>query len=211
MGRLWDMSNMDCEPGESKWLAKGNTEEISHKSNTNYPKGATQKLSLCLSLSVCLSTYSVLCSLLNTLFASLLSIFVEIIFCKAKRPGSLSLTIGLVASIYCFHHCDPAQAPSKPLQAEAIWGHIYFNFSENSCMIMCLQASLPSTLSFPFQVKHLRFILNFFPFSTSIIQSISNFFFLSVFSFQMYTESDQFSILHAILWSMPCLDHDSIL
>ena len=46
MGRSWDISNMDCEPGKSKWLAKRNPEETLHKSNTNCLKGATQGLSL---------------------------------------------------------------------------------------------------------------------------------------------------------------------
>ena len=46
MGRCWDISNMDCEPGKSKWLAKRNPEETLHKSNTNCLEGATQGLSL---------------------------------------------------------------------------------------------------------------------------------------------------------------------
>ena len=31
----WDIPNMDCEPGKSKWLAKGNPEEMPRKSNSN--------------------------------------------------------------------------------------------------------------------------------------------------------------------------------
>ena len=80
-----------------------------------------------LSLPMCLSTCTVLFSLLrNTLLVSLLSIFVEIIFCKAEGPGLLSLTTGLVPKIWCFHCHDPApiygwesKPCSKPLQAEA--------------------------------------------------------------------------------------------
>ena len=80
-----------------------------------------------LSLCVCLSTCIVLFLLLvNTLLASLLSIFVEILLWKAKAPGLLSLTSGLVARIWCFHHCEPAPVPgwepkpcSKSLKAEA--------------------------------------------------------------------------------------------
>ena len=34
----WDIPNMDCEPGKSKWLAKGNPEEIPHEKDSNYHK-----------------------------------------------------------------------------------------------------------------------------------------------------------------------------
>ena len=60
----------------------------------------------------------------GTLPSSLLSDFVEILFCKVKEPGPLSLTTGLVARIWCFHHCNLAlitgwesKPCSKPLQA----------------------------------------------------------------------------------------------
>ena len=59
----------------------------------------------------CLCTCTVLFFLLvNILLASLLSVFVEILFCKAKGPGPLSLTTGLVARICCFRHRHPAQS-----------------------------------------------------------------------------------------------------
>ena len=85
-----------------------------------------------LPLPVCLSTHTLLFSLLlNTLLASLLSNFVEILFCKAKGPGPLSLTTGLVARIWCFHHHNPASISgwerkfcSKLLQAEATQNHL---------------------------------------------------------------------------------------
>ena len=35
LGGSWDRPD-DCEPGKSEWLAKGNPEEIPHKSNSNY-------------------------------------------------------------------------------------------------------------------------------------------------------------------------------
>ena len=31
----WDTANIDCEPGKSKWLAKGNLEEMPHVSDSN--------------------------------------------------------------------------------------------------------------------------------------------------------------------------------
>ena len=64
-----------------------------------------------LSLPMCLSTYTVhLFLLIKTSLASLLSVFVEILFCKAKGPGPLSLTTGLGARICCFRRCHPAQS-----------------------------------------------------------------------------------------------------
>ena len=71
----------------------------------------TTRSSETLSPWVCLCVYShVLYSFfpLNTLLASLLSVFVRILSCQAKGPGPLSLTTGLVARISCCHHCEPA-------------------------------------------------------------------------------------------------------
>ena len=77
---------------------------------------------------VSIHTYCTLFLLTNTylqhLLAALPSIFVEILFCKDEGPGPLSLTTGLVARIWCFHHCNLAlitgwesKPCSKPLQA----------------------------------------------------------------------------------------------
>ena len=52
-------------------------------------------------------TYCTLFLQMNTSLASLLSVFVEILFCKAIGLGLLSLTAGLVARTCCFHHHDP--------------------------------------------------------------------------------------------------------
>ena len=61
-GQYWGTLNMDCESDKSKWLAKGNLEQIPHKSNSNYHEGMTQWPSLSLSLPKCLSTLTVLFS-----------------------------------------------------------------------------------------------------------------------------------------------------
>ena len=61
-----------------------------HKSNSNCLKGATQRLSLSESARVSIHMYYILFFfylLINNLLASLLSIFVEILFCKAKGQG----------------------------------------------------------------------------------------------------------------------------
>ena len=102
MGGSWGISNTDCEPGKSKYLAKGNLEEILHKSNPNCYKGVTQGLSL--NLPVCLSTHTVLFVLLiNTSLVSLLFVFVGILFLQSRRARALSLTTGLTARIWCSH------------------------------------------------------------------------------------------------------------
>ena len=75
---------------------------------------------------------------MNTLLASLLSVFVEILFCKSKGPGPLSLTTGLVARIWFFHCCNPTPTSgwepkpgSKPLQPEAI------NSTQGQAPVLC--------------------------------------------------------------------------
>ena len=110
MGESWDISNMDCEPGKSTRLAKGNPEEMPHKSNWNCHNGTTQGLLLW--VCPCVYPHGLYCFflLINTLLVSLLSIFVEILFCKTKETGPLSLTNGLVARIWCFHYHHPAQS-----------------------------------------------------------------------------------------------------
>ena len=66
---------------------------------------------LSLSLPVRLSTHTVHFPPPNKYFTvSSLSIFVKILFCTTEGPGPLSLTLGLVARIWSFHHHD--QAPS---------------------------------------------------------------------------------------------------
>ena len=66
--------------------------------------------------------------LINTLFASLLSMFMEVFFCKAEGLGPLSLTTGLVARIWCFNHHNLAlisgwkpKTHFKQLQAKSTW------------------------------------------------------------------------------------------
>ena len=78
---------------------------------------------------VYLSTCTVLLFLLiNSLSISLLSIFVGILFCKAKGPGPLPLTTGLVARIWCSHWHDltliSGSETETLLQATAGWGHL---------------------------------------------------------------------------------------
>ena len=75
---------------------------------------------------VSIHTYYTLFLLINILLASLFSVFVEILFCKAKGPGPLTLTTDLVARIWCSYHHDLASIsgwePKPPLWAVAGWG-----------------------------------------------------------------------------------------
>ena len=49
MGEPWDIPNADSEPGKSKWLVKGNLEEMPHISDSNYHAGTTLSPPMCLS------------------------------------------------------------------------------------------------------------------------------------------------------------------
>lgn len=106
MGGSFDIPKMDSEPGKSEWLAKWKWKEMSHKSNSNCHKGASQQVCLW----VCWCVYPhILYSLfliINTLLLSLLSLFVEILLLQSWKARSWSLTIGLVARIWCSYSGD---------------------------------------------------------------------------------------------------------
>ena len=91
MGVSWDIPNMDCEPGKSKWLAKGNLEEIHQKSNSNCQEDATQCLALPPESScVPIRTYCTLCPL-NKFY--LLHSFLSLCkFFSAKPKGWVFVT-----------------------------------------------------------------------------------------------------------------------
>ena len=118
------------QANQNDWLQK-TLEEIPYKSHSNCHKGTTQWLSLGVPSCVYPHLLYAFSLLINTLLISPLSIFVEIIFCKAKGPGPLSLTADLEARIWYFHHptlvsvsgWEPKPC-SKPLQAEATQDHI---------------------------------------------------------------------------------------
>ena len=100
------------------------------------------RLSDCLSPSppVCISTV-LFFLLINTLLALLLSVFLEILFCKAKGPGPLSLTAGLVAKTWCSHSLDSApvcgwesKPRSKLLQAKSTRDQLCHLFASGPCL-----------------------------------------------------------------------------
>ena len=88
---------MDSKSGKSKWLVREKLEEIIDKSNSNCHEGMTQWLFVW----VCPFL------LIGTLLVSLSSVSVGSLFMQSQRARTLLLTIGLAASIWCFHHPDP--------------------------------------------------------------------------------------------------------
>ena len=93
--------------------------------------------------------YGTLSLLINTLLAALVSVFMEMLFCKAKGPGPLLLTTGIMARIGCFHHCDPdpisgweTKPCSKPLQDTVNWDHNVFSVFRFASIMYCIWAFL---------------------------------------------------------------------
>ena len=84
---IYQVLKLDLRNFRSK--GKGKLEEIPSKSNSNYHAGTTQQLRNSPVESAHVST-RMYCTLLppNTLLVSLLSVFVEILFCKAEGQGS---------------------------------------------------------------------------------------------------------------------------
>ena len=98
---------------------------------------------------MCLTKYYTLFLLINTLLAALLSIFVEILLYRAKGPGPLLLTTGVVARIWCLHHCDPdpiSGRETKPcfklLQDKVNWDHNVFSVFRFAPIMYCIWAFL---------------------------------------------------------------------
>ena len=90
-GRILRYTKYGLWTSQTKWLAKGNPEEMPHTSN-KLPWGCD---SVTLSESACLSIhmYCTIFLLRNT--CSLLSFFVRILFLKSRRARGLSLATGL--------------------------------------------------------------------------------------------------------------------
>ena len=93
-----------------KWFTEGKPEEIPHKSNWDCHEGVTQWLPLSLpeSAHVPIYTYCTFFLLINTYFTTFRRCGNS--FLQRRGPGPFSLTTGLVARIWCFHHHDPAQS-----------------------------------------------------------------------------------------------------
>ena len=120
-GGSWDMPNTDSESGKPKWQAKGNPAEMFHRSDSDYHKGMTLLVYLCVYPHI-LYTFSP---------SKYFICFISFCLCgnsflKSWRARALSLTTGLVARIQHSHCCDlisvSGQEPKpcfKVLQAKA--------------------------------------------------------------------------------------------
>ena len=150
-GGSWDVPNIDSETGKSKWLAKGDPEEMPHISDLNYHKGTT----LSLSPPVCLST----CILFppNKHFTCFTTFHLcGNSFLQSRRARTLSLATGLVARIQHSHCHGPTSISGwepkpcfKSLQAKATWDHLHlhvdhldFFFHEMPSNLLCLAVFL---------------------------------------------------------------------
>ena len=99
--------------------------ETQKKWNSNFNEGTTQEVSL--QISPWAYPHMLYSFPLNKYFTCFITFqFWGILFCKAKGPGSLSLTTGLVARIWCSHYRDSAclwLGTQAMLQATADRGH----------------------------------------------------------------------------------------
>ena len=113
MGGSWDTPNTKSEPAKSKWLDKGNLEEMPQISDLNDWKGVTLSWSPSLFLSTC------------TLFFfppnKYFTCFTTFHLCgksfwQSRRTRPLSLIFGLVARIRCSHHHDQTSVSGGDLK-----------------------------------------------------------------------------------------------
>lgn len=141
-GGSWAISNMDSEPGQPKWLAKENLEEMPHK------RDATG-VQLSLSESVHVLCPHVLYSFSLLKILSLLSLYFVGILLQSQRARALSLPTGLVARVWCAHHGDPTSIsgcelkPHFKLQAETTWDQEYIHRHLLLCGLFAI--SLPKS------------------------------------------------------------------
>ena len=151
VGESWEIPNMDSEPDKSKWLAKGNPEEMPHISDLNCHR-------LChLSPPVCVSTYAILLFPPDKHFTC----FITFCFCgnsflQSQRARALSNGQDVVllllwphlnllqATVSCIH------ARSVPLpfsQSSLSPVAMYVMVCAQSCPTLCnpLDCSLPGS------------------------------------------------------------------
>ena len=116
MGRLWDKSNTDPEPGKARWLVKRNP-ELPHESDSNDCAWGTLSEPVYVSIHGYFTLFPP-----NKHFVSLLFVFVGILFCNAKEP---SLLMAQIQHSSCHYPTSVSGWEPKPcfklLQAEAIW------------------------------------------------------------------------------------------
>ena len=150
MGGPGYIPDADLEWGESKWLAKGNLEEMPHKSDSHLirlfhfffffkwfkpPRGLD-------SLWAWLSIH-MYCNFLthNKHFTCFTILHHHGNSLQSQRARALSLTTGLVVRIWCSHGHTLTSIPGqklkscfKPLQAKVTWGSRHLVLLGLSCI-----------------------------------------------------------------------------
>ena len=129
--QIWTVNQVN----HNDW-PKENSEEMPYESNPNCHKGKTQQLrnSPCESAHVSIHMYCTLFLVMNTLPASLLSVFVETLFWKVEGQN-LNL---------CFPHCEPAQSLAgnpSPAASHCKWRPLRSYLSDRelpSLSVLCL-------------------------------------------------------------------------
>ena len=123
MGGPCDIPNTDCEPGKPRWLAK-ETQKKCHIKLFRLPRGRNS-VTLSESPHESIHTY---CSVPPNKHFICFTTFCLCgnSFLQSQEARVLSLTTGLVVSIWCFHCCDPDSVSGRwaqtPLQAAAYGG-----------------------------------------------------------------------------------------
>ena len=129
MGGSWDITSMALGPGKSKWLMKGNLEEMSHKSDSNHQE--------CVTLSepahVAIHMYCTL--ILSNKHFTCFTTFHHYgnYFPQSWRTSGLALSTGLIARIR-LSHCHNLASTSgwkampcfKPLKIEVLQDQHYY-------------------------------------------------------------------------------------
>ena len=134
MGGTWETWNMDFEPGKSKWMAKGNPEEMPRKSNSNCHEGATQWFSLPLSLLMGLSTHTIIFSPLNRYLFHYLPFLWEFFSAKSKGQGpchwplvqwlgSGAFTTAMGINLSWSPSLTPSHCRLRPLEIKTRWAY----------------------------------------------------------------------------------------
>ena len=121
----WDILNTDSKPGKTKWLVKGNSGQIPHKSDLNYPEGTTLRVHPCVYPHIPYSFFLLINFSCFTTFCLWGNSFLQRQWARSgHRPLILSLGFGSLTGK------NPTsisgQEPKlcfKPLQAKATWCH----------------------------------------------------------------------------------------
>ena len=129
MGSSWDIPSMALGPGKSKWLTKGNLEEMPHKSDSNHQECVTLSepahVAIHMHCTLFLSNKHFTCFTTFHHYGNY--------FPQSWRARGLALSTGLMARIWRSHCHDLASTSGwkpmpcfKPLQTEITQDQHYY-------------------------------------------------------------------------------------